>query len=514
MTQQQNLDIKGDFRAQSFAELLVEIMQAKLSGSLRLASGKEKCVIYFRDGTVVYAVSNSRELRLFNILLTRRKIDQKTLTQFPDLGNDMELAARLEEKGVFTKKELGEITITQMEAIIVDILAWSEGEWHFSPLARLREDLVNSLDVYKLLVDYARCLPSEIIGQRLRNVTEAFDRAATPPSDTLLQSHETYTLDIFTDTGLTIEELRSWCSLPQSGMLQALYVLWLGGFLVRRDWQSAFATTKIEEIRGARLSKVKETVSVAKPEPKAPIDDAAKLPELHITLDEYLERVENAKTLYEVLGIGEKATAAEIKNAYFAMAKLFHPDRFHREDAASLRRIQTAFTEIAHAYDTLKNKDSRDGYNIKMAKEADVRAKRRVEGKDEVATSPEERQAEQGLQSFEQAIEAMNEEEYAAAAGHFSRAVHYSPQNALYHAYFGKALSELEGQHHKAESSLQTAVKLEPKNPKIRMMLVEFFVDMKMTKRAVGELNRFLEIAPGNNEATKMLSKLQPKVEV
>jgi len=108
-------------------------------------------------------------------------------------------------------------------------------------------------------------------------------------------------------------------------------------------------------------------------------------------------------------------------------------------------------------------------------------------------------------------MDAINEEEYAAAAGHLARAVHYSPQNALYHAYFGYALSHLEKQHHKAEASLQQAVKLDPKNPKIRMMLVEFFMEMKMAKRAEGELKRFLELVPGNKEATKMLAGIQPE---
>jgi predicted Zn-dependent protease len=162
----------------------------------------------------------------------------------------------------------------------------------------------------------------------------------------------------------------------------------------------------------------------------------------------------------------------------------------------------------------LKSNDSREGYNIRLAKESEVREKRRATKKDDEPASPEERQVEHGLQSFEQAVEAMNEEEYAAAAGHFARAVHYSPQNALYHAYFGKALSYLDKQHHKAEAELQAAIKLDPKDPKIRMMLVEFFVDMKMAKRAVGELNRLLEVAPDHKEAIKMLSKLQASADV
>ena len=59
----------------------------------------------------------------------------------------------------------------------------------------------------------------------------------------------------------------------------------------------------------------------------------------------------------------------------------------------------------------------------------------------------------------------------------------------------------------------QHAVKLDPKNVKIRMMLVDFFIDMNMSKRAVGELNRFLELMPGNGEATKRLERLQRQMQ-
>ena len=516
MTAQQNLDLKGDFRQHPFAELLVEVAQAKLSGSLRLTQAKQKSIIYFRDGVVVYAVSNAREHRLFNVLLSRNRIDQKTLGKIPQFANDLELAAALEEKAIFTRAEIDEFIVVQIESIIVSTLMWTAGEWLFSPLTRLREDLVYKIDVYKPLIDYARCLPSQDVCQKFRSVQEAFFREPKPATVAVLQSHEKYALDCFKVGQLTIEELRPVCSLPETAMLQSLYVLWLGGLLVRRDWNAAFSATKIGEILTARVSRVKQAPGITKPEPKkleteAPVNGSAKLPEVSLSVEDYLERVENAATLYDVLGVEANAKLADIKNAYFAMAKLFHPDRFHREEAALLRRIQVAFTEIAHAYETLKDDKGRENYNFKMHKELEQREKRKAEGKAE-ASSPEDRQLEQGLDSFEKAMEALNEEEFAAAAGHLARAVHYSPQNALFHAYFGHALSKLERQHHKAEAELQAAVKLDPKNPKIRMMLVEFFVDMKMAKRAEGELKRFLELVPGNKEATNMLSRVTGEV--
>jgi curved DNA-binding protein CbpA len=513
MTAQTHLDLKGNFRHHPFAELLVEIAQAKLSGSLRLEHGKQKSVVYFREGAVVYAVSNARDHRLFSILLGRKRIDQKTLAKIPSFPNDLELAAALEEKGILSKTEVADYIAIQIEAIIIDALTWPTGAWVFSSLARLREDLIYRVDVFKLLIDYARCLPSQDVYQKFRSVQEAFYRDPKPTTAAVLQPHEKYALDCFNGNQLTIENLRPLCSLPETAMLQSLYVLWLGGLLIRRDWNAAFSATKIGEILTARVSRIKQATEIVRTDQKSAEsqsseEETAKLPDINISLTEYLERVEGAETLYDVLGVDSKAKLAEIKHAYFQMAKLFHPDRYHRERGDMLRRIQVAFTQIAHAYETLKSDDSRENYDFKVRKELEYREKRRAQGTAD-ATSPEDRQAEQGLESFEKAMEAINEEEFAAAAGHLSRAVHYSSQNALYHAYFGFALSKLEKQHHKAEAALQTGVKLDPKNWKIRKMLIDFFVDMKMEKRAAGELKRFIELVPESKEAARMLEKLQ-----
>ncbi|HVF30584.1 MAG TPA: DnaJ domain-containing protein [Pyrinomonadaceae bacterium] len=509
MTAQNNLDLKGDFRQHPFAELLVEVLHARLSGSLRLSHAKKKCIIYFRDGLAVHAVSNAREHRLFSVLLGRNRIDQKTLGGIPEFASDLELSIALERKGIFTKAEIDEFTVNQIESIVIDVLTWPDGQWHFSTLTRLREDLNYKVDVYKVLIEYARCLPSHDVYQRFKSVPEAFYRAPKPVGGGVLQPHEQYLLDRFNGSQLTIEQLRPICSLPETAMLQSLYVLWLGGLLIRRDWNSAFSATKVGEILTARVSRIKRAEQMAKPAPgeAVPIHDE-KLPDIQISLEDYLERVEKAETLYEALGIDQNARLNAIKHSYFGLAKLFHPDRFHREEPVALRRIQTAFTQIAHAYETLKNEDARVNYNLKLEKEEEYRKKRRDSGQAD-ATSSKDRQGEQGLESFEKGMEAIRDEEFAAAAGHLSRAVHYSGQNALFHAYFGYALSQLDKQHHKAEAELQIAVKLEPKNPKIRMMLVEFFVDMKMARRAEGELKRFLELVPENKDAARLLAKVQ-----
>ena len=62
----------------------------------------------------------------------------------------------------------------------------------------------------------------------------------------------------------------------------------------------------------------------------------------------------------------------------------------------------------------------------------------------------------------------------------------------------------------KAEGELQTAVRLDAKNWKIREMLIEFYTDYDMNKRAEGEIRRFLELVPNHKDAMTALKRLAP----
>lgn len=59
------------------------------------------------------------------------------------------------------------------------------------------------------------------------------------------------------------------------------------------------------------------------------------------------------KDLYEVLGLGRGASAAEIKKAYRQLSLKYHPDKNPSEDAA------TRFAEIASAHEVLSDQEKR-----------------------------------------------------------------------------------------------------------------------------------------------------------
>ncbi len=519
MSSTSNLDIKGYISQHPISELFVELYQNRLSGSLRISNGAQKGVVYLKDGRIVHAVSNAKAHRLFSIGLERKAFTKETLGKHSNFANDLELAAALRSSGAINADELRAITVAQIESILVSLLSMPNGEWIYSPHARLRDDMVYNVDFHSLLIEFARCLPGKQVFERFRSVNEVFGLNGHQGSKATLQPHEKYVLSRFEHGQLTIEQLQTMCSLPDAGLFQAIYVLWLGGMIVRRGWRSAFQNSSVDAIRSAKLSKMNDAVNLptaatpkadqvlGDPSPTDPI--AEKIAEPLISLDVYLDRAENAETFYDILGVEHSASAANIKASYLSLAKTFHPDRYHREGREKHARIQDAFTKLAHAYEILKSEESRETYNYKIKKELEIREKRRKAGQTEVPTAGDS-QAELGLNSFEEGLALFQEEDYEAAATHLARAVHYSGNNSLYHAYFGKALSYLgDSYRHKAEAELQAAVKLDQKNWNVRQMLVEFFEEMNMQRRAEGELKRFLEVSPGNREAMAALNKLR-----
>ncbi len=519
MTPQNTLDLKGNFRTHPFAELLVEIDQAKLGGSLRLSHGDRKAIIYFRDGEVVYGVSNAREHRLLSIILELKKADNDRLARLPKAANDVEFAASLAKENILPKEEIDGLVILQIERIIIDSLSWQEGEFVFSPLVKPRENLVFHIDFHKMLIEYARCQTAAIVAERFKSVQESFAAVQDRDLPANLQTHEYFVYQQFKGEMLDIERLKQLCAMPETGLLSTLYVLWLGGLVFRHDWNAAFSANRIGAIRNAKVSLVKQAQNTTvvmngdspkieaatDPEPEQETK-GPELPVIEITLEEYLSRTQKAETHYDVMGIDAKASIAEIKNAYFSLAKLFHPDRFHRDSADKLPLIQAAFSSVQQAYETLKSKEIRDTYDFKMRKELETKEKLRAQGIAE--TEKTDPKTEQGLENFEMGLSLLMDEEYERAVPFLGRAAHYNPDNALYRAYYGKALSFDENQQHKAEGEMQAAARIDPQNPKIRLMLAEFFIDMNMLKRAEGELKRFLEIAPNNADARKMLNGL------
>jgi curved DNA-binding protein CbpA len=528
MTAPNNLELQGSFQRSPLAELLVEIRQARLDGSLRLEREANKIVVYFKSGEIVFAVSNARAARLFDILLRAGKIDKQLLADHPNYESDLELARILREKDILTKSEIDALFSRQIESILRDALGWQTGGWTFSPLVKIRDGIRFSISLAQVLVEYARRLTGEEIHRRFRSVRENFTAANALDANAGLDTREAFVLSRFAGSELTVDEALQTSSFSERETLQILYALWLGGFLIRRNWNSVFTEHRVQTILSARLALKKEAAelpSILKPKtptpifeakPEAPVktetaSEAEKevVADKEISLEEYLARIETVDNYYDILAIGAKSSAADIKMSYFRLAKQFHPDRFYKKtDDALHKRIQDAFTKIAQAYETLKNQDTRTTYDFRIRKE--LAQKERMAGASGAEIN-RQKQTDMATENFETGFNHLMDENYADALPFLARAVHLAPNVARFHAYYGKALAADETQRFKAESEMQTAIKLDAENATFRLLLAEFFVQYNLLKRAEGELNRLLAIFPDDRDARLMLDSLSNK---
>jgi len=66
---------------------------------------------------------------------------------------------------------------------------------------------------------------------------------------------------------------------------------------------------------------------------------------------------------FDMLGVSRKAKAEEAKNAYFALAKVWHPDRLAPELASLKPLVEQVFSYLSEAHDTLTNEEKRLKYS-------------------------------------------------------------------------------------------------------------------------------------------------------
>ncbi|KAF0249684.1 MAG: Zn finger domain-containing DnaJ-class molecular chaperone, partial [bacterium] len=79
--------------------------------------------------------------------------------------------------------------------------------------------------------------------------------------------------------------------------------------------------------------------------------------------------------LYEMLGVTRRASEAEIKKAYYQLAKKYHPDRVHKASAPELKIIaEKVFSKIREAYEKLSEPESRKRYDTQIGSKASSNA--------------------------------------------------------------------------------------------------------------------------------------------
>ncbi|MDQ1558290.1 MAG: hypothetical protein QOD32_1350 [Pyrinomonadaceae bacterium] len=509
--------MNGHLRERPLAELIREINAAKLSGALRLARERVQAVVYAEAGEIVFARSNLRVHRLA-VCLHRWGVlaEEKLSAHVTEFMSDAEASAALVAAGALTKDALAKLHARQAADVLRPLLLWTEGTWSFDPRARLVEDVRCKLDARQLLLEAARQLPAEYVAARLDADAEIISPVNAPPAEVQLQPLEGFVLSRV-ETPLALGELLAISGLPEAEARQSIYALALGGLIARAGWTNALASSAPAQSGAADPAAATATKADApgaavverdEAEPVAAKSDAP--PDPRAEVDALFALVYDTDN-YRILGVGRDAASSEIKRAYYALAKRFHPDRFARDADATLRpQIEAAFVKITQAYETLHDARARSAYDLKLGTQVGAPASSQSSGRADSAAANNHLSREQrAAESFAQGVAALKQNNLSSAVTLLGEAARLAPQQARYHAFYGSALARDVRTRHQAEAALQTAIKLDARDPAYRVMLADLLRALGQTLRAERELERALALDPNHDAARRQLNQLR-----
>ena len=505
----------GKLTEQPLAELIREISIKALSGTLRLESERMQTAVYFDKGQLIYAASNLRTLRLREYLVKRGLVSEKDQAKLANGLPDLELAEALAKDGTLRQKDIEALLVILVSDILRVSLLWTEGTWDFNVRARLADSVNVKIDTGTLLREAAQRMPIRFVSSRFRNPGEMIARAPGLSPTSSFRPAESFILSRL-DKPIRLEELISLSGLPEPETQRVLYGLALTDFITREYWRNAFRTdpTKLGQAQSAISA---TPAATDKPEQS---DNWLSASIENVDLEEFLKRLKTATNHYQVLELPATAKASEIKDTYYAMARRYHPDRFHLKSGTKVHaEISSAFARVTQAYETLTNPNARAGYDHTLERtrqyaeaEAQKAAKIREAGGSSEHFDPDRVASETGVDSaefsFREGSGALEQGRIRAAIQYLSNAARLEPKEARYRAYYGRALAADENTRRLAENEFQAAIKLEPANAVFRTMLAELYFELKFHRRAQTELDRALAIDPNNAAANLLLRKL------
>jgi DnaJ-class molecular chaperone len=148
----------------------------------------------------------------------------------------------------------------------------------------------------------------------------------------------------------------------------------------------------------------------------------------------------NAVDYFQLLGLPTNASAAEVKRAFHAESRAFHPDRFfHLTDTAFKAQVHEVYKRITEAYFVLRDETKRRKYLADISGPDRARKLRFDEMAEQETKAAVKREVEEqigvhpkGRQFFQVAMAELDRDQLAAAERNLKLALTYEPQNTLY----------------------------------------------------------------------------------
>jgi len=486
-----------------------------------MSRGKAIKAIFFESGRPTFAISNltneQLDYRLIHAdLVTPHQIDSAK----EKAGKTQKLGPVLVEMGILEDSQMRKLVCDQVMGIILSVFEWTQADFTFDERIRASHEVTLDLGAADVLLLGARhaaeitqvadlMVPQDAVVLRPKIGARSDSGQLIPLESYILSRIETPTAvnEVGTLSGLgDADAHRAVCALVAAGFLKLLDQ--------DKEEEGEAAAREAEE----SLERLREEV----------------MRKLHFfTTADY----------YEVLGVTRHATTAEIKAAYYHLAKKYHPDRYHQHDTGDLRsKLEGLFAMVTQAYDKLSQPAERAAYDEKLRRSSgslpsapesgqnDQRAADEANGAGYVhqnnsdplpqvvaetpvpetilstGKTPNLPPAQMAELYYQQGRARFERKEYHAAVHLLREAIKLDPSRAPYHYHLGIALIRNPRTRRDAEQHLSKAAELEPYNSQIRVKLGLLYKEAGLTKRAEHFFREALQMDPDSKIARRELN--------
>ncbi len=450
---------------------LTEAASARQSGILTAVRGKLKRLFCLDAGELIYAASNILEEQPSDILIQRDLLDPG------DMAAARQAAARegarltrlLIDQDVVDAATMESLLDEHFRTLLFETLDWTDGQISFAAgRPNLGDEVTLRLPCTPLLLEYAGTRPAQIglvrarIGppngrpQRVESVLESI-----PQSD---RSDAMDYLVGASDGSASVGELIQAAPDQGDGTWRALYGLILCGAV------------------SLEYGKVADSV-----------------PEV-VTRTEIESRISKADEAdyYAVLELNSSATQEQVREAYYFLARRYHPDRFRSTELDELMpRIESYFAHVTEAYNTLFDAKLRQEYDEQRASSSTKDA------------DPKQDTKYLAQQNYVRAKSLIERGRFTDAAASLENAISLDGKEAKYPLALGRLLARNPRLRQRAEVVLLEAIRIDPAMVDPYLILGKLYGKTARPEDAARMFREVLRWEPGHLEATALLNALE-----
>lgn len=510
--------MKGSLGEGVLPSVLRDLYVGRHTGYLHFARAGENRSVYFRRGHILNGRTDVQEDWLGEVLVRHGRlspVDLERATAVVQMEK-IRLGQALYDLGLFDQEALEDALALHVREVLFKVFSWNDGTYFFEArdeMAALDEEITLKLSTGEIILEAVRRVQDPDV---VRYALGDLDRVLVLSTDPLLRFQKVtlsptdgYVLSRVDGT-VSAREVIQLIPLDQGDTQRSLFGLLCTGIIeytteVRRP--VAPPPTRPLPVRAPEPPPPPAPPPPAPPEParaEADVEREARRREI-IDAFEGLKQRDH----FELLGIDRTAKEAQVKEAYFRLAKRFHPDVHHDPALADLRdKLEPVFIRLGEAYEVLRHAERRRSYEASRPRP--MRPAEPAAAPEPPSAPDPAADAKRATDSLRKAERHLADAQYWDAIQLFEAALPSLTGKPLQRARLGIARAQLKNPKwiKRAEESLLAIVTEDPTHLEAHYELAQLYKSQGLRNRALTHIRKVLETRPDHEDSQKLEAEL------